>query len=118
MQTEEKSARFIRGIGPRRFEALNRLGIQTIRDLCYFFPRRHEDRSHFQPISQIRPGNDATIRCEILALDVRPLKQHSIFEMMVGDQTGIIAAVWFKQPYLKNQFKVGDQIILSGKAEH
>ncbi len=117
MQTEEKSARFIRGIGPRRFEALNRLGVQTIRDLCYFFPRRYEDRSNFQPIAQIAPGNDVAIRCEVLALGVRPLKQRSIFEMMVGDPSGVIPAVWFNQPYLKNQFKMGDQIILSGKAE-
>src|SRR3989338_7660136 len=117
MQTEEKSARFIRGIGPKRFEALNRLGIQTIRDLCYFFPRRHEDRTHFQTISTIEPGTDVTIRCKVLASGVRPLKQLSIFEMIVGDQTGTVAAVWFNQPYLKNQFKVDDQVILSGKVE-
>ena len=117
MQTEEKSARFIRGIGPRRFEALNRLGVQTIRDLCYFFPRRYEDRTQFQPIAQIEPGKDVTIRCEVRALGIRPVKQFNIFEMIVGDSTGTIAAVFFNQPYLKNQFKMGDLVILSGKAE-
>ncbi|MBI4358887.1 MAG: ATP-dependent DNA helicase RecG [Candidatus Omnitrophica bacterium] len=116
-QTQEKSARFIKGIGPKRFEALNRLGIQTIRDLCYFFPRRHEDRTSFLPIAEVDRGKDVTIRCQVLALGVRPLKQVSLFEMVVGDQTGTLQAVWFNQPYLKNQFKVGDQIILSGKAE-
>ena len=114
---EQNSARFIRGIGPKRFEALNRLGIQTIRDLCYFFPRRYEDRTQFQSVASIKPGGEVTIRCEVLALGVRPLKNLSIFEMMVGDKTGVIPAVWFNQPYLKNQFQMGDQIILSGKAD-
>ncbi|MBI4372440.1 MAG: DEAD/DEAH box helicase family protein, partial [Candidatus Omnitrophica bacterium] len=117
MQTEEKSARFVRGIGPKRFEALNRLGVQSIRDLCYFFPRRYEDRSHFQSVVKIQPGEEATIRCEILALGVRPLKKMSVFEMVVGDSSGILTAVWFNQPYLQNQFHMGDRIILSGKVE-
>ena len=73
MQTDQKSARFIRGIGPKRYQVLNRLGVETIRDLCYFFPRRYEDRSHFQPVAQITPGGEVTIRCEVLALGVRPL---------------------------------------------
>lgn len=117
MQTEEKSARFVRGIGPKRFEALNRLGVQTIRDLCYFFPRRYEDRSHFQSIADIKPGTDITVRGEVAALGVRQAKQFFIFELILSDSTGTLSAVWFNQPYLKNQFKVGDQIILSGKAE-
>src|SRR3989338_5057871 len=117
MQTEEKSARFIRGIGPKRFEALNRLGVQSIRDLCYFFPRRYEDRAHFQSIAHIQPGEDATIRCEVITLGVRTLKKMSVLEMIVGDSTGMLTAIWFNQPYLQNQFNVGDQIILSGKIE-
>ncbi|MBI3999950.1 MAG: ATP-dependent DNA helicase RecG [Candidatus Omnitrophica bacterium] len=117
MQTEEKSARFIRGIGPKRFEALNRLGVQSIRDLCYFFPRRYEDRAHFQSIAHIQPGEDATIRCEVITLGVRSLKKMSVLEMIVGDSTGMLTAIWFNQPYLQNQFKTGDQIILSGKIE-
>ncbi|MBI4368282.1 MAG: ATP-dependent DNA helicase RecG [Candidatus Omnitrophica bacterium] len=117
METETKSARFIRGIGPKRFEALNRLGVQTIRDLCYFFPRRYEDRAHFESIAHIQPGETVTVCGEVITLGIRPLKQGSIFELIVGDETGTLPAIWFHQAYLKNQFQVGDRIILSGKAE-
>ncbi|MBI1978378.1 MAG: ATP-dependent DNA helicase RecG [Candidatus Omnitrophica bacterium] len=117
MQTEEKSARFVRGIGPKRFEALTRLGIRSIKDLCYFFPRRYEDRAHFQSIGEIQASKDVTIKCQVITLGVRVLKKMNVFEMVVGDPTGIIPAIWFNQPYLKNQFKVGDPIILSGKAD-
>ena len=117
MQTEEKSARFIRGIGPKRFEALNRLGVRSIRDLCYFFPRRYEDRSHFQSIADIKPGTEVTVQGDVATLGVRQVKQLTLFELILSDTTGTLTAVWFNQPYLKNQFKVGDRVILSGKAE-
>ena len=117
MQTEEKSARFIKGIGPKRFEALKRLGIETIRDLCYFFPRCYQDRSQIQSIKELKPDQETTVRGEVLALGLRPLKNLNLFEMVVGDDTGMITAVWFNQPYLKNQFKIEDQIIISGRVE-
>jgi ATP-dependent DNA helicase RecG len=117
LPTENNSVRFIRGIGPKRFEALKRIGIETIHDLCYFFPHRYEDRSHFQPIASIVPGGDVTIRGEVLSSGLRPTKNVTIFELLIGDDSGAVTAVWFNQPYLKNQLKKGDQIILSGKAE-
>lgn len=117
LSLENQSIRFIRGIGPRRLEALKRLGIQTVRDLCYFFPRQYEDRSHFQSIASLEPGREATIAGQVLALGVRPLRHMSLFEMKVGDETGMISAVWFNQPYLKTRFQMGDQVILSGKVD-
>lgn len=117
MQTEEKSVRFIKGIGPKRFEALKRLGVETIKDLLYFYPRRYEDRTKIKKISELELNEETAVQCEILALGVRPLKNLNIFEMVVGDQTGMITAVWFNQPYLKNQFKMGDKLLLSGKVE-
>lgn len=117
MQTEEKSVRFIKGIGPKRFEALKRLGVETIRDLCYFFPRCYQDRSLIQPIRELKPDQDTTIRGEVLVLGIRPLRSVKLFEMVVSDGTGMITAVWFNQPYLKDQFKIGDQIVISGRVE-
>ena len=40
-----------------------------------------------------------------------------IFELVVGDGTGIITAKWFNQPYMKNVFKVGQKVILNGKVK-
>lgn len=117
MQVEEKSIRFIKGIGPKRFEALKRLGIKTIRDLCYFFPRRYQDRSHLQKIGDLKPSQETTIRGEVLALGIRLVKRMNIFEMVIGDKTGMITSIWFNQPYLKNQFKIGDSVIISGHVE-
>lgn len=115
--TRETSIQYLKGIGPKRFEALKRLGYETVGELFYFFPRRYEDRSRFRPIRGVRIGEFVTLKAEVLAMDVRRVKRFEIFEMAVGDSSGTITAAWFNQGYLKKNFNVGDSVILSGKVE-
>ncbi len=104
-------------MGPKRALALEKIGIRSIRDLLYFFPRRYEDRSQFRSIDQTTPGEFATIRGEVLAVTLKRLRHTTLLEVKVGDDTGIIPAVWFNQPYLKNTFQAGQQVILYGKID-
>lgn len=113
----ETPVRFVHGVGPRRAEAFEKLGIRTLLDLLFFFPRRYEDRTHWIKIDDIAPSENVTLKGEVLTLGVRRLKQMSLFELVVGDETGMIHGVWFNQPYLKNQFKVGMKVILNGRAD-
>ncbi len=112
--------RYLKGIGPKRAEALSESGINTIEDLLYYFPRRYEDRTKFSPIAQAEEGQVQTIKAEILAKGERRAfrrRGFSIMEAVVGDETGKISCVWFNQPYLKEYFKVGSSLILYGKIE-
>ena len=115
--SEPFQIRYLHGIGPRRALALEKLGIRTLRDFFYLFPRRYEDRSRFLKIEELVVDENAAVRAEVLTLGIRPIRSRPIFEMVVGDDTGILHALWFNQTYLKNQFKVGMKVILSGKAE-
>ena len=45
--------RYIKGIGEKRAEALGRLGIRTLGDLLYYFPRDYEDRTAVRPIAAV-----------------------------------------------------------------
>ncbi len=109
--------RYLKGVGPKRAQALERLGIQSLRDLLFFFPRRYEDRSHFCRITDMQPGIPVSIRGEILTVKLKRLRHLQILEIVVGDDSGMIHAVWFNQVYLKKQFVEGSQLILFGKAE-
>lgn len=112
------SARFIKGVGPSRLSTLNKLGIETIQDLLYCFPRRHEDRSRIKKIKEIRPGNFETIKAKVFTFGDRMSKKGmNIFQVAVGDSTGVIHATWFNQPYMKDKFKIGQELILYGKVE-
>ncbi len=113
----QKSVRYLKGIGPRKFELLQKLGVQTIADLCYLFPRRYEDRSHFHEISELKIGSFATLRGKIASVKLKPLKKVQLLEVWLQDESGVLPAIWFNQPYLKNIFQVGSQLILSGKVD-
>ncbi len=116
-KARETPVRYVHGVGPRRAEALEKLGVQSLSDLFFLFPHRYEDRTHFTKIGDITPCENATLRGEVLTLGIRPLKQMPLFEMVVGDDTGMIHAVWFNQSYLKKQFKVGMKVIVNGRVE-
>lgn len=112
--------RYIKGIGPKRAEIFAKMGVSTIEDLLYFFPKRYEDRTYFTPVSKIKEGQAVTIKVQVLARSSRQSfykKSFSITEIAVGDDTGKIYCVWFNRPYLKEYFKVGSKLILYGKAD-
>ncbi len=112
--------RYLKGVGPRKAKLFNKLGINTIEDLIYYFPRRYEDRSHFLTISQLQDGQEQTIKANVLAGVQRQSwkrRRFNIFEAIVGDSTGKIYCVWFNQPYLKDYFKPGRAVILYGRIQ-
>ncbi|MFA5093929.1 MAG: ATP-dependent DNA helicase RecG [Candidatus Omnitrophota bacterium] len=109
--------RFVKGVGPARSEMLRKLDIETVEDLLYHFPRRYEDRSHFEPINKLKPGLHIAVKGEVLTSGVRRGGKMAVYKMAFGDETGVIYALWFNQPYMQNVFKVGDKVILYGKVE-
>ncbi|MFA5147667.1 MAG: ATP-dependent DNA helicase RecG [Candidatus Omnitrophota bacterium] len=116
--------RFVKGVGPARAEILKKLDIEAVEDLLYHFPRRHEDRSRFNPINELKEGAHAAVRGEVLTSGVRSGRPRfgrgkgmSVYKMAFGDDTGVIYALWFNQPYMQDVFKVGDKVVLYGKVE-
>lgn len=106
------------GIGVKQAARLKRLGIETIQDMLYFFPRRHDDYSRLKPINQLSYGEMVTV---IGTIRSTKLKRHrggaAIVNTVVADGSGMIQATWFNQPYLAQQLKRGRQIVLSGKVD-
>ncbi len=110
--------RYLKGVGPKKSEELSRLGINTVEDILYYLPMRYEDRSNFTQIKDLKAGEHTTIQGEIVTLNFRIAKSGTpIFQMAITDSTGIIHAIWFNQPYLKDYFKKGERLILYGRVE-
>ncbi|MGA2775412.1 MAG: ATP-dependent DNA helicase RecG [Candidatus Omnitrophota bacterium] len=112
--------RYLKGIGPKRAEIFSSLGINTVEDLLYYFPRRYEDRRNLSTISALKAGETYTIKAQVLLKkERRPFrgKVFSIIEIEARDDTGTVTCVWFNQPYVKNYFTPGSTVILHGKVE-
>lgn len=113
------SVRFVKGVGPAKLIMLERLGIESIEDLLYFFPRRYEDRRNITPISQLQIGETQTITGKVVSDNARKswyTKKH-VFEVVLDDGGGKIVCVWFNQPYLSHYFKVGQEVVCYGRVE-
>ncbi len=112
------SVRYLKGVGPKKSEWLAKIGVRTIEDILYYLPKRYEDRSNITSIKDLKVGESQTVQGEILVMGLRTAKTGMpIFQIAISDSTGIIHAIWFNQPYLKDAFKKGDKVILYGKVE-
>jgi ATP-dependent DNA helicase RecG len=107
------------GIGPKHAENLASLGLNTLGDLLYFFPRRYDDYSKLKPINRLEYGDELTIIATVQSSVSRPLRggQAQMTEVIVSDGTGFLRVNWFNQPWLSNRLKSGDQVVLSGKVD-
>lgn len=103
------------GIGPKTLERLNKLGISTTKDLLYHFPLRYLDFSKHSPISDLREGDSYTIKGQLLSFKNIYTRSHkNIQKATISDSTGQIELIWFNQPYLEKNFKVGDTYHFAG----
>lgn len=118
---ENSSLRYLKGIGPKREAAFNKLGVYTIKDLLYFFPFRYEDRRYFKAIKDLKLNDPCLVRGKILTVHLKRIPSRfsrhvkNIFEAIVTDGKNTINCVWFNQPFLAGQIKPGDEIIIYGK---
>ncbi|MCL4387441.1 MAG: ATP-dependent DNA helicase RecG [Patescibacteria group bacterium] len=106
------------GVGPAYVKKLSKIGIETINDLLFHFPRRYDDFSKTVPIGEAKTGENISVIGEIWQIaNKRSRRGITITEAVVADETGTIKAVWFNQPFLKNSLKAGDKVVLAGKLE-
>src|SRR3989344_2381793 len=104
-------------VGPARAKLLKRLGISTLSDLLFYFPRTHQDLSKFTFIVDLKLADQANIKGRIL--DVKTfrtkVRRFTLTHALVEDDTGSILCVWFNQPFLTKVLKKNESFIFSGK---
>ncbi|MCY3547296.1 MAG: ATP-dependent DNA helicase RecG [Gemmatimonadetes bacterium] len=111
----DKPVQFLKGVGPRRAEALARMRILCARDLLYHVPRRYDDASTITPLELAQVGMDVTAVGEVRSKGVVPTRSGlRIFQAVIQDDTGIITCAWPGQPWVERGMRVGDRILVTG----
>jgi ATP-dependent DNA helicase RecG len=106
---------YLKGVGPARAEALERLGVVTAGDLLYHIPHRYEDASTVSPISSLETGMQGTVIGRVISKGVLPTRKGlRIFQAVLKDDTGMIEVSWPGQPYLDRTIGKGDVLLVSG----
>lgn len=124
MQTKSlsDSIQFLSGVGPKRAESFNSIGINTIENLLFYFPSKYLDRTNILTTSKILQflmngyDGEVTIVAKVQATDSINYGKRQIFKVKFSDPTGNFECVWFKGiKYFKTLFQENDYYAISGK---
>ena len=96
---------------------LNKMGIKTIKDLIFYFPKYYKDFSNIIPISKMEINEISCIQGKILEIKNTRTFVKKIFltKAIVEDDTGKVEVIWFNQPFLTKNLKPGFNVCLAGK---
>ncbi|MGL6105352.1 ATP-dependent DNA helicase RecG [Romboutsia sp.] len=113
-----KDIQYVKGIGPKKAYKLNKLGIFTLKDLVYYFPRQFEDRNNLKKIAQLENEEKATIKVVVVGISTSsPRKGLSLTKVDVRDETGYAKLAFFNQPHISKILKSGDSVLVFGKVK-
>ncbi len=105
----------VRGISSSLAAKFKKLGVNTVRDLLYYFPYRHLDYSQRKTVSHLTQGEEQTIIANVWQAQEIRLGGRRSTEAIVGDETGNVRVVWFNNPYLAKQITTNAQVVISGR---
>jgi ATP-dependent DNA helicase RecG len=107
------------GVGPKIAERLAKLGLGTVRDLVEHLPRAYLDWSEAGSFADLSAGEEATVRCTLERIRVRPTRRRNlkIVEGVVVDGSGVReTAIWFNQQHLAT-LAPGTELLVHGTRE-
>lgn len=109
----------LNGVGPSNAQKLAKLGLLTLGDMLFFFPRRYDDYSQLKPIHKLWYGDEVTVVGTIQNVASHKVRsgKMNIVEVIIEDGTGGLRLSWFNQPWLENRLRKGATISVSGKVE-
>jgi len=106
-------------LGDSKAKTLSRLGIFTLGDMLYYFPRRYDDYSQLTPIRQLKYNQKTTIIGTVQSVSSRKIRggRSALVEAVISDGSAALRVTWFNQPWIANKLHRGMQIVLSGKVD-
>ena len=116
--TLESSVSALPGVGATRQKQLNKLGISTLRDLIYLFPRAYEKRGDVKLLSDIQLDTPTsvllTVASEVKSATIR--RGLTVSKFRAFDDSGACEIVFFNAPFVKDVFHIGTVFRFYGKA--
>lgn len=112
-----ESVTSLKGVGPKKAEALKKLGISTMEDLVFFLPRSYEDRRNRIDISDAAEDQNSVVTGEVKLVvnDRYRGGRKQMLRLLVEDGTGSMEVVFFNAKYLQHSFRTGRKYTFFGK---
>jgi len=113
------SVKYLKGVGPKRAEALARLGIRSVGDLLYHAPHRYLDATTVTPLAKAQVGQDVTCVGRVASTGILPTRRGlRVFRAVLRDQSGPLECAWPGQPFLERQIRKGQLLLVTGPVRY
>lgn len=113
------SLQFIKGVGPKKYNSLQKIGLATIYDFLMYFPRSYEDRRNLTSFADVRPGETVTVLGTVHSVRENYFaRRMHVINAVLTDGKDFLQAVWFNQPFLKKLVVPGKKVLITGKADY
>jgi ATP-dependent DNA helicase RecG len=107
----------LRGVGPETAKDYAQLGIETVRDLLLYFPRRYDNYSKMKTINRLEYGEECTLIATVWDVRERRYRANrTMLKVVLSDGTGMIEVTEFN-PYRKHLLQRGRQVVVSGRVD-
>ena len=104
------------GLDIKNIKKLEKLGIKSIYDMLYYFPRAYDDRTNIKKIGELRGEEYVVLKATLLTVSAPPTRSGlKMVKATATDGTGIIELIWFQMPYLRKSLKIGEEYIFIGQ---
>lgn len=109
----------IKGVGEKTQKDMNKLGIFTVWDLIYHYPRTYDAFEAPIPISDVEEGTKVSIEASLVSSpSTKKVRNLNIIICYVKDRTGTLCINWYNMPYLVNKLHMGYHYIFRGKVSY
>lgn len=117
MLTASTDIRFLKGVGEKRAELLQKKGIDTVGALLRFYPRAYLDWQNITPISECPEGENVCVRAEITSpvKTVNIRRGMTLYKFAAADDSGVIEVTLFNRKYLAENLRQGRSYLFYGK---
>lgn len=117
MLTVSTDIRFLKGVGEKRAELLQKKGIDTVGALLRFYPRAYLDWQNITPVSECPEGENVCVRAEITSpvKTVNIRRGMTLYKFAAADDSGVIEVTLFNRKYLAENLRQGRSYLFYGK---
>jgi ATP-dependent DNA helicase RecG len=108
----------LKGVGPRKAEGLEAVGVATVADLLTYYPRRYVDRTHQSAVADLSLGDEATVVATVeRSATQRSRRGQTIAQVDVHDGSGSLRLTFFNQAWRARQLQPGRTVVVFGRLD-
>lgn len=114
----DKSVRYIKGVGEKRAQSFEKLGVFTVGELVRLLPRRYEDLGNITDIAELSRHRGEKV--SVIATVARPVSETRVKGSMLltnvyaEDLSGSLRIVYFNNKFIKNTLHQGKEYLFYG----